>query len=324
MSTPLQSSPVITRYSGNPVLSAAQVPYPSDLVFNAGVIRWQGRYVMVFRNDYGYISGSSFEGTNIGLAESPDGIHWTVRENPIFALKDAEITRAYDPRLTVIEGRVYMTFAVDTHHGLRGGVAVTDDFEHFELLSMSVPDNRNMVLFPEKINGLYARLERPMPVYSRGKDRFDIWISYSPDLIFWGKSALVSGVEDYPFANDKIGPGAPPIRTSEGWLALTHAVDRDPERGKHGWEDRWTKRYCAGVMLLDLENPEKVRGIYRGPLLAPETDYEVTEGFRTNVIFPTGMIDEGDGTCKIYYGAADTVIALATARISDLIDLCLK
>lgn len=324
MSNELHSSPVIVRYPDNPVLKASQVPYPSDLVFNAGVIKWKGEYVTVFRNDYGYQSGTSFEGTNIGLATSPDGIHWTVKPEPIFAMKDAEIQRAYDPRLTVIDGRIYMSFAVDTRHGLRGGIAVTDDFEHFEMLSMTVPDNRNMVLFPEKINGLYARLERPMPIYSRGRDRFDIWISYSPDMIFWGKSELVSGVEDYPFANDKIGPGAPPIRTKAGWLALTHAVDRDPERGKNGWEDRWIKRYCAGVMLLDLENPSKVRGIYRQPLLAPETDYEVKAGFRTNVIFPTGMVDEGDGTCKIYYGAADTVIALATAKIDDLIGLCLN
>lgn len=321
---PLVSHPCIARYPGNPVLTSKEVPYPSDLVFNAGVIPYQGGYAMVFRNDYGYVGGTAFSGTNIGLALSQDGIHWQVEKEPIFAMRDAEISRAYDPRLTVIEGTIYMTFAVDTKHGLRGAIARTEDLHHFEVLSMSVPDNRNMVLFPEKIGGKFLRLERPMPVYSRGKDRFDIWISESPDLIYWGNSRLLAGVEDFPFANDKIGPGAPPVRTKAGWLVATHTVDIDPSRGKNGWEDKWTKRYCAAVMLLDLEQPWKVLGHSRVPLIAPETDYEAKDGFRTNVVFPTGMISMPDGTIRIYYGAADTVIALATAKEADLIQLCLK
>ena len=84
-----------------------------------------------------------------------------------------------------------------------------DDFHSFEILSLSVPDNRNMVLFPGKVGGQYVRLERPMPIYSRGGiDRFDLWLSDSPDLAYWGNSLCVLGVEDVPFANDKIGPGA--------------------------------------------------------------------------------------------------------------------
>ncbi len=323
-SQPLVSHPCISRYPLNPILTGKDVPYPSDLVFNAGVIPFRGGYAMVFRNDYGYLQRASFSGTNLGLALSPDGIHWQVESQPVFSMKDEEIRRAYDPRLTVIDGEIYMTFAVDTRHGLRGGIARTEDLHHFELISLTVPDNRNMVLFPEKWNGMYMRLERPMPVYSRGgKDRFDIWWSESPDLIHWGNSRLVAGVEDFPFANDKIGPGAPPVRTEQGWLALTHTVDIDPERGKNGWEDRWTKRYCAAVMLLDLNEPWKMIGCSRVPLLAPETDYEVRDGFRTNVIFPTAALPMPDGTMRIYYGAADTVIALAEAKTEDLVLLCL-
>ena len=201
---------------------------------------------------------------------------------------------------------------------------MTDDFKIVEVLSLTVPDNRNMVLFPEKINGKYVRLERPFPVYSRGgKDRFDIWMSKSPDLRYWGESELLLGVEHVPYANDKIGPGAPPIKTKEGWLVLFHTVDKDTEREKNGWEPKWQKRYCAGVMLLDLENPSKVIGMYKEPLIAPEGDYEENEGFRTNVIFPGGLIAEEDGTAKIYYGLNDTVECMATARIQDLVDLCL-
>ena len=320
---PLVSAPCVTRFSGNPVLTSRQVPYPSQLVFNAGVIPWKGGYAMVFRNDYGYVSRAHFSGTNIGLALSEDGLHWRVEEQPVFTLQDEEIRRAYDPRLTVIEGKVYMTFAADTRHGLRGGIAVTDDLRHFEVLSLTVPDNRNMVLFPEKINGLFMRLERPMPVYSRGgKDRFDIWLSESPDLVYWGNSRLVLSVEDFPFANDKIGPGAPPLRTSEGWLIALHTVDIDPDRGKNGWEDRWIKRYCAAVALLDLEEPWRVIGCAKTPLLAPETDYETKDGFRTNVVFPTGMVRLPGGILRIYYGAADTVVAVAEAKEDDLIALC--
>lgn len=321
----LTTHPCIHRYAHNPVLTCKDVPYDSALVFNAGVIPYQGGYAMVFRNDYCYAGGTHFEGTNIGLAKSSDGIHWTVEDAPIFSMRTDEISRAYDPRLTVIDGQIYMCFAVDTRHGLRGAIAKTDDLHHFEVLSMSLPDNRNMVLFPEKIDGKFVRLERPMPIYSRGgKDRFDIWMSDSPDLVYWGNHHLVASVEDFPFANDKIGPGAPPVRTKAGWLVATHTVDIDPSRGKNGWEDRWIKRYCAAMLLLDLNEPWKVLGMSKVPLIAPEAPYEKDEGFRTNVVFPTGMIRLADGTIRIYYGAADTVIALAEAREDDLIQLCLQ
>jgi beta-1,4-mannooligosaccharide/beta-1,4-mannosyl-N-acetylglucosamine phosphorylase len=321
---PLKSSPVIKRHPGNPVLSAKDVPYPTALVFNAGVARFQGRYVMVFRNDHGSVEEQRLDGrTTLGLATSRDGVRWEVSPRPCFQMHDDEVLRAYDPRLTVMDGRCYLCFAVDTRHGLRGGIAVTDDFERFEVLSLTVPDHRNMVLFPEKVGGKYVRLERPFPVYSRGgRDRFDIWTSDSPDLAYWGHSHLVLAVEDVPFANDKLGPGAPPVRTPRGWLTTFHAVDLDPARGKNGWEPAWRKRYSAGILLLDLEDPRKVIGLSRDPLLAPEAPYEVAGGFRNHVIFPGGMILEPGGEVKIYYGAADTVECLATAHVDDLVGLC--
>ncbi len=320
----LVSSPVIKRYENNPVLSSKDVPYDTSLVFNAGVAKYEGKYVMIFRNDYDY-NGRWFNGTNLGIAYSSDGIRWDVKDKPFFTvdtLNDPEITRFYDPRLTVVDGRCYICFAVDTKHGLRGGIGVTDDFNKLEIISMTVPDNRNMVLFPEKINGYFTRLERPMPIYSRGgRDRFDTWISKSPDLKFWGESEMVLAVENVPFANDKTGPAAPPIKTKHGWLTTFHSVDKDPARGKNGWESVWPKRYCAGIMLLDLDNPAKISGMSKLPLIAPEAPYE-KEGFRNDVIFPGGMILEDTGEVKIYYGAADTVECLATAHVDDLISLC--
>jgi beta-1,4-mannooligosaccharide/beta-1,4-mannosyl-N-acetylglucosamine phosphorylase len=321
----LKSSPSIQRHPDNPILSPADVPYHPLLAFNVGVARFQGRYVMAFRNDYGQPGAIDTTLTNIGLAYSADGIRWEVQPRPIFTLQDEENFRAYDPRLTVIEGRVYMCFAVDTRHGLRAGIAVTDDFEHFEVLTLSLPDNRNVVLFPEKIGGNYVRLDRPFPVYSRIQpERFDVWMSESPDLRYWGDSRLVLAVEDVPFANRKIGPGAPPIKTPKGWLTLFHAVDFDPARGKNGWEDQWQKRYSVGIMLLDLDDPSKIVGLYRQPLMAPDAPYEADGGFRNHVIFPGGMILEDNGEVKIYYGAADTVTCLATAHVDDLLRLCLE
>lgn len=324
----LGSSEVIKRHPNNPILTPNQVPYGPALVFNAGVCKYEGKYVMVFRNDYGDEKTSTIfphHHTDLGLAFSHDGVHWEVQPKPIWKLHDEEIIRVYDPRLTVIDGRVYMCFAVDTHHGVRGGVAVTEDFRNFEIISMSLPDNRNMVLFPEKVGGSFVRLERPFTVYGRGGvDRFDIWLSDSPDLKYWGNPQLVLGVEQVPFANDKLGPAAPPIKTKHGWLTLFHAVDRDESRGKNGWEDSWKKRYTAGIMLLDLEQPHKIIGMSKEPLMSPEAAYETSGGFRNDVIFPGGMLLEDSGEVKIYYGAADTVECLATAHVDELLALCLK
>ena len=325
---PLASSSAIRRHPANPLLAPKDVPYGPAMVFNAGVAKYQGKYVMVFRNDYGDEEKQTvapFSTTNLGLAFSDDGIHWDVRPTPCWSWNDDEVIRVYDPRLTVIDGKCCMCFAVDTKHGLRGGIASTEDFERFEVLSLSVPDNRNMVLFPERIGGRYVRLERPFPVYSRGGvDRFDMWLSDSPDLKYWGGSKLVLAVEQVPFANDKVGPGAPPVKTDKGWLTTFHAVDIDPGRGKNGWEPAWKKRYSAGIMLLDLDDPGKIVGMARSPLLAPEAPYETAGGFRNDVIFPGGMILEDSGEVKIYYGAADTVECLATAHVDDLVRLCLE
>lgn len=320
---------ILKRHDGNPILSPNDIPFECSLAFNAGVTKFNGKYVMVLRCDYGLTEDTFKEGkifkTRLGLATSDDGIKWHVdkQKNILNNLISEEITHLSDPRLTVINGRCYICFAIDTLHGIRGCIAVTDDFEKFEILSMSVPDNRNMVLFPEKVNDMFVRLERPFPVYSRGGiDRFDIWISNSPDCRYWGNSELLLGVEDVPWANDKLGAGAPPIKTEEGWLTIFHAVDIDRTRGKNGWEEKWQKRYSAGLILLDLDNPYKIKSMYKEPLMLPVTEYEIQMGFRQNVIFPGGMILEDNGEVKIYYGAADTCECLATAHIDDLLALC--
>ena len=328
-----------------PILTGDDIPYPCTLVFNAGVAKVNGKYVMVFRDDYVAADAENplkFSGTAVGIAISDNGIDgWKVKPKPLIDYqwykqkctnmlgkveKIKDIVRLYDPRITVLEGEMYLCLAMDTLHGLRGCIAkLSADFESYEIISASVPDNRNMVLFPEKIGGYYVRLERPFSLYGRKNKGFEMWMSKSPDLKFWGESELVLASDAVPFANDKIGPAAPPLKTPYGWLAVFHAVDIDPNREQNGpWSTKWNKRYTAGIMLLDLNNPAKIIGMCKDPLLVPELDYESEVGYRQNVIFPGGMILEDDGEVKIYYGAADTVECVATAKLDDLIALCLE
>ncbi|MGN0845729.1 MAG: glycoside hydrolase family 130 protein [Kiritimatiellia bacterium] len=326
--------PSLKRCPSNPILHAKHIPYDASLIFNAGICKFNGKYVMLFRNDYGstkedWIAARESGAypplsTNIGVAFSDDGIRWTPGPAPVFRLHDEEIMRAYDPRLSVVDGQPIVCFAVDTKHGLRGGIATTDDFEHFHIQSLSVPDNRNMVLFPERINGNYVRLERPMPIYSRwgAPEQFDIWMSSSPDLRYWGDSKLVLGAEMVPWAGSKVGPAAPPVRTAKGWLTTFHAVRRS-EASLPCWEREWHKEYLAGLLLLDLDDPSKIIGMAPEPLLQAEEPYEI-DGFRGHVIFPGGMLLEPSGEVKIYYGAADTVECLATADVDDLVAACLS
>ncbi len=313
----------ITRYHKNPVLSAKDVPYHANLVFNAGAIKYQGRYVMVFRNDYGDETKKQLQGTNLGLAFSDNGLEWQVEPEPCFDLADEDIICVNDPRLIEIKGQCYMTVAVITKHGVRGGIFSTTDFKHFETVYMSLPDNRNFVLFPEKIKGKYVRLERPFSWYKGGDERFDIWLSESEDLKCWGNHRLVLGVEQVPYANNRIGPGTPPIKTNHGWLMIFHAVFRHRGSAFNGWEGNWNKEYMAGALLLDLDDPAKIIGMSRQPILKPNAEFKYeAEGFRGNVIFPGGIIVEPDGKVKIYYGAADTVEALALTHLNDLLELC--
>lgn len=320
---------IIHRSIHNPVLSAKDVPYNIDgLVFNAGVTKFNNQYLMVFRNDFGSIKRRELfpdkhgRANALGKAWSNDGINWVAEPEPMFNDPQNILYRAYDPRLTVIDGLLYMCFALTNKHGTHGGIAVSKDSVNWNVLSLTVPDNRNMVLFPERINGKLVRLERPFAKYLRSypNDPFEIYMSMSPDGHYWGDTKCILGISDVPWVNDKIGPGSPPVKTEKGWLAFFHGVDFANGRN-WGWENNWHKRYRAGLMLLDLENPSRVIGLSEGPLLIPEESYELY-GYRDQVIFPGGMILEDNGIVKIYYGAADTVECLAEAKLEELLALC--
>ena len=192
------------------------------------------------------------------------------------------------------------------------GIVKTRDFKKFERVAAgSEMNNRNGVLFPEKINGLYCRLERPMG--DPHQDNANMWISYSPDLIFWGKAKPLMNVRPGLWDRQKIGGGAVPIKTDKGWLEIYHGVA--------GTCNGFI--YRLGVCMLDLDDPSKVIARGEDAVLWPEHDYEMT-GRVGNVVFTCNAVTEPDETVRIYYGAADTCICLAEARLSDLIDACYK
>lgn len=324
----------LSRHPANPVLSSKDVPYNSHLVFNCSVLK-EDRYRIIFRNDYYPNLAEGIGGgveTTFGYGESDDGIAWTVTPEPVLDYKTDYVRRLYDPRVIPIEGTYYLTACAATPDGPRATLHSSPDLRHFDFLDMSLPQSRNTLLFPEKINGYFYRLERPMwsaidSIYVKRANAwigntFDIWVSRSPDLLHWGAPENLVRTKDIPYANIKIGPGAPPIKTDKGWLLLIHGVDFDPSRGKNGWEPHWRCVYHAGVALTDLEQPWKLIGLGRTPLITPEAEYETSGGYRNNVIFPMTGIVQDDGEVWIYYGAADTTICLATAKLADLLDMC--
>jgi predicted GH43/DUF377 family glycosyl hydrolase len=301
---------VVRRHEANPILTAADFPGDITWVFNSGVIEHDGRTVMVCRVEDAALNPYMW------VADSDDGVRFTPRPAPVEVPHDdaeyAEYSaRTYfDPRVTRLDETFYVCVASHSRHTCRLGLFRTDDFDRFEWLGcISEPDNRNGVLFPEKIGGAYARLDRPN-VSRLGEG--DLWISFSPDLVHWGRSRCLLSRGDFRWAWHKIGAGAVPVRTDEGWLVIFHGVRT---------QCAYHYVYQAGVCLLDLEDPTKVVAKGERAILIPQMDYELT-GQTPSVVFPTAAIPRPDGTLRIYYGAADSVQCLAEADVSELISVC--
>ena len=313
----------IRRYEHNPIFSAKDVPYPSTLAFNAGVTKFQGRYIMAFRNDKCRDDDMQrLETSGTGLAFSDDGISWKAAPGPMnFHYRGTRLSLCNDVRLTVLEDKVFLSFCNNGLHGERPGIALMIDECNCEVIYLGVPAQRNLILAPDKVNGRYWRLERPHT--RREPLRSDIWISFSEDLQYWGDSELLIGIEDVPYANLKIGGGAPPIKTDKGFLVIFHSVDNDPDRVteyKNGV--RWSSRYTAGAALLDLNDPQRLIGMTQTPIMIPEASYETgnpEKFYRENVIFPGGAILEEDNILRIYYGAGDLCECMAEVKLDDLL-----
>ncbi|HCA34865.1 MAG TPA: glycosidase [Lachnospiraceae bacterium] len=295
----------VWRYTGNPIIQRHQIP-SSNSIFNSAVVPYKGKFAGVFRCDSKSISMDIFPGF------SDDGIHWNINPDPVHFEGDPDVTKReyrYDPRVLYMDGKYYITWC-NGYHGPTIGLGWTDDFKTFHQLENAfLPYNRNGVLFPRKINGMYMMLSRPSDT---GHTPFgDIFCSQSPDLTFWGKHRYVMGTVNgdvSAWQSKKIGPGPVPIETDQGWLLIYHGVINTC----NGFV------YRVGVALLDIDQPWIVKKRSAYYILGPQELYELA-GDVPNVTFPCATLTDADtGRIAIYYGCADTVTGLAFTTLDEL------
>jgi beta-1,4-mannooligosaccharide/beta-1,4-mannosyl-N-acetylglucosamine phosphorylase len=294
------------RYSGNPIIKR-DATARSNSIFNSAVVPFEGGFAGVFRID------DTARRMNLHRGLSKDGIHWEIDDDPIQfipASKDQPASEyKYDPRVVWIEDRFYIVWC-DGNHGASLGFGYTKDFKTFQRMeNIFPPYNRNGVPFPRKINGKYAILHRPS---DSGHTPFgDIFYSESPDLEYWGKHRWVMGTRgsDSGWQSTKIGAGAVPIETSDGWLLFYHGV----LNSCNGFV------YSMSACILDIDEPWKVKYRARHYLISPQRDYECV-GDVPNVVFPCASLqDPASGRIALYYGGADTVVNLAFTTVDEVV-----
>jgi predicted GH43/DUF377 family glycosyl hydrolase len=241
--------------------------------------------------------------SHLRWARSRDGLRFEVDAAPaLVASEEIDAFGVEDPRATRLGGEWWINYTAVSRWGIATAAAVTRDRHGLERRGIWFPPpNRDVTPFPERIDGGYAALHRPMP---EGLGSSAIWFASSPDLRAWGGHRPVAGPRPGAWDGAKVGGGAPPFRVRDGWLALYHGVDA-------------TSRYALGALLLDAREPWRVIGRSREPVLAPEAAYE-REGFFGNVVFTCGAAVDGDRV-RVYYGAADTVVAAADLSLEAIL-----
>jgi predicted GH43/DUF377 family glycosyl hydrolase len=207
-----------------------------------------------------------------------------------------------------LDGRFYFTYVAVSERGVATALASTADFQSFQRHGIIFcPENKDVVLFPEKIGGQYMAMHRPNPNTHLCPP--EIWIARSPDLLHWGAHERLLGSEA-SWATVKIGGGTPPVRTDRGWLSLFHGHIEPQTAGGVG-------QYSAASMLLDLEDPRRVLGVSPQPVMQAEADFERI-GFLPDIVFPTAVVGRGD-QLDVYYGAADTATGVVRYSLDELV-----
>jgi len=300
------------RYPENPILTASAWPYAANSVFNPGATRLQNGETLLLARVEDRRGVSHFT-----AARSADGItNWRVDPVPTMPpLPDEhpeELWGIEDPRITWLAEieRYAITYTAFSRNGPLVALALTADFHTFERRGpLMPPEDKDAALFPRRFGGRWALIHRPVP--NSWGSKANIWLSFSPDLRHWGDHRMLLEARDGAYWDaGKIGLSPPPIETAEGWLIIYHGVRHTPAGAI----------YRLGLALLDRDDPRIVlrRGVEW--VLGPEEPYELT-GDVANVVFPCGVVlDEAGSEVRMYYGAADTSIALATAKVADLLD----
>lgn len=331
------------RCPENPIVRPGGYDWRKAVVFNPGVIYEDGRFTMYERAAGTLRPFCCY----IGALESDDGVHFRhLSDRPVLTpeMAGSRYGSVQDPRVVRIDGTYYMTYAYrpfawnSSPTGLgvpestqaefpgfsgrpednqtRSGIAVSTDRVHWAHHCWATPadlDDRDVILFPEKVGGRFAMLRRPAQFVGGdyGTDRPGIWLSFSDDLETWSDPELLAtGREGWE--SGRIGGSTPPIRTDEGWLVLYHGVEETAPADRR-------VVYRLGAMLLDLADPRKVLARTRRFLMEPEAYYELFGLYIPNVIFPTGAVVR-EGEVWLYYGVCDTAIALARAPLAAVLD----
>lgn len=306
----LKASDIFTRHPLNPIITADQLPYRANSVFNPGVGLVNGETLLLIRVED--LRGIS----HLLVARSTDGVtNWRFEQTPLIAPEPEthpeEIWGCEDPRLTWLPELDQWAIAY-TAYSRRGplvSLALTHDFTEVRKLGpVMPPEDKDAALFPHRIDGRWAMIHRPSPL--RGFAH--MWVSYSPDLRHWGDHELLLEARDGAWWDaGKIGLGPPPLETADGWLICYHGV-HSTSAGPI---------YRVGLALLDLDDPRKVLRRTDEWVLGPTAPYE-RSGDVNKVVFPTGwVVDPATGVLSLYYGAGDSAIALATADLEDVLGL---
>lgn len=298
---------IIHRYEGNPLIGIEDLPFRCSDIWNAGVVRFEGKYLLL-------LTVETLEGLgNIYAAYGTDGQHFSVESKPFLGACTCEVCSCHtsfgvrDPRITEIEGVYYITFVANSENGKRIGLARTKDFKSVERMGfISEPDNKSGALFPKKIRGQYVMLQRPAAGGS-------IWISYSEDLTYWGASTIVMTPRSGHWDSTRIGASAPPIEIDQGWLLIYYG-EKSTSAGP---------LVRLGAAILDRDDPSHVIARSNIPILSPREKYERI-GDMGNIVFSCGTLLEDNEKLTIYYGASDSCICLGTCTLEDVINVCQK
>jgi len=298
---------IIHRWEENPIITIEDLSFRCMDICNAGAVKVADQYILL-------LTIQNLEGRySIYCAQSRDGYHFEVGDRPFLSpcqdkpLAIYEERGVLDGRVVLLEGVYYICYDALGRHGYRAALARTEDFRTVQRIGhVSEPDTKGGVLFPRKIKGKYARLERPWEGRS-------IWVSYSEDLEYWGWSEVVATPRGGFWDSDHIGIGTPPIEIDPGWLFIYYGI-KQTSTGP---------LFRLGAVILDAENPTEILGRTNAPILSPREDYERI-GDVSNLVFSCGAIIEPNGEVRLYYGAADSCICLGTAKVQNIVQACLK
>ncbi len=305
-----QNNALFKRYEGNPIITPAKWPYLANATFNPGAIKHNGETLLLVRVED--MRGFS----HLTIARSKDGkTNWQINEEPLLkpepSIKE-EQWGLEDPRIVYLEDRQQyaITYVSFSKGGPTVSLALSNDFKTIERQgAMLPPEDKDASLLPRKINGRYVLIHRPI---IRGEAH--IWISFSPDLKYWGDHKILIPVRPGWWDCSKVGLGPPPIETKDGWLVIYHGI-RVTASGS---------LYRVGLALLDLDEPWRVVKRSDCWVFGPRERYERI-GDVPGVTFPTGVtVDKKNGELNVYYGAADSSVCLATAKLDKLVDFILN